>query len=101
MKLLKIKEVAQTLGLSYLTVYLRVKNGEIPSVKVGRSVRIKSTYLEEALGCEMEVGLEEHCLRNGLKMLDEDRALEIIRQYLQTRFAMFEEKDIFKHVIRR
>jgi excisionase family DNA binding protein len=48
-QLLSIDEVCQTLGMGKSWTYRRVKSGEIPSVKLGRSIKVKREDLEEYL----------------------------------------------------
>ena len=43
-------EVAAMLGVSKASVYRNVASGAIPSVRVGRSVRIPKWWVEERLG---------------------------------------------------
>jgi excisionase family DNA binding protein len=49
LQLLSIVEVCQTLGMGKSWTYRRLKSGEIPSVKLGRSIKIKRKDLEEYL----------------------------------------------------
>jgi excisionase family DNA binding protein len=44
-KLLKINDVASTLNISRSLAYFIVETGELPAVRIGRSVRIKSEDL--------------------------------------------------------
>ena len=44
--LLRVEEAARRLGLSRSKVYLLVSTGEIPSVTIGRSRRVRSVDLE-------------------------------------------------------
>lgn len=48
-KLLTVREVADTLRLSRMTIYRLVHAGEIRSVRVGRSFRIPRTAVDEIL----------------------------------------------------
>ena len=48
-ELLSIEEVCQELGMGKSWVYKRLKNGEIPSVKLGHSIKVKSKDLEQYL----------------------------------------------------
>ncbi|MDC7220812.1 MAG: helix-turn-helix domain-containing protein [Spirochaetales bacterium] len=45
-KFLNPAETMQELGISYATLLRKVKNGEIPFVKVGKSLRFPRTYFE-------------------------------------------------------
>jgi excisionase family DNA binding protein len=47
--LLSIPEVCQELGMGKSWVYRRLRSGEIPSVKLGRSIKVKREDLEEYL----------------------------------------------------
>ena len=46
LELLSIAEVCQELGMGKSWVYRRLKNGEIPSIKLGRSIKVKRSDLE-------------------------------------------------------
>ena len=46
LELLSIPEVCQGLGMGKSWVYRRLKNGEIPSIKLGRSIKVKRSDLE-------------------------------------------------------
>jgi len=101
MKLLKIKEVEKILGVSYLNLYKKVKSGEIPSTRVGRSIRISSDYIDKTYGNVCVESGREYCLQQGLKGLREDRALELIRQYLAERFECFETDQVWEGLARK
>ncbi len=45
-----IPELAKILGVSRITVFKKVKNGEIKASKIGRNYAIPKRYLEEILG---------------------------------------------------
>ena len=47
--LLAIPELCQELGMGKTWVYRRLHSGEIPSVKLGRSIKVKRADLEEYL----------------------------------------------------
>jgi excisionase family DNA binding protein len=51
MKLLSIDDVCQELGMGKSWVYARIKSGEIPSVKLGRNIKVRredlQAYLED------------------------------------------------------
>lgn len=49
MKLYDLKEVAQMLGVSYLTVYNYVRQGKIKSVRVGRFLRVTQEEVERIM----------------------------------------------------
>lgn len=44
-----VPEVAQKLAVSTMTVYRRCQNGDIPTLRLGRSYRIPRQALEELL----------------------------------------------------
>ena len=44
--LLSIPEVCQELGMGKSWVYRRLKSGEIPSIKLGRTIKVKRADLE-------------------------------------------------------
>src|SRR5919112_272582 len=48
-ELLSIPEVCQELSMGKSWVYRNIKSGEIPSVKLGRSIKIKRKDLEDYL----------------------------------------------------
>jgi len=48
-QLLSIPDVCQELGMGKSWVYRRIKNGEIPSVKLGHNIKIKREDLEQYL----------------------------------------------------
>jgi excisionase family DNA binding protein len=47
--LLSIPELCQELGMGKSWIYRRLRSGEIPSVKLGRSIKVKREDLEEYL----------------------------------------------------
>src|ERR687897_3135228 len=47
--LLSITDVCQELGMGKSWVYRRIQSGEIPSVKLGRNIKVRREYLEEYL----------------------------------------------------
>ena len=49
LQLLSIAEVCRALGMGKSWTYRRLKSGEIPSVKLGRSIKVKQEDLEEYL----------------------------------------------------
>ena len=49
LQLLSIAEVCRTLGMGKSWTYRRLKRGEIPSVKLGRSIKVKREDLQEYL----------------------------------------------------
>lgn len=48
--MLKVQEAAHLLGVNHKTVRQRVKTGEIPSVRLGRTLRIPTSGLRPILG---------------------------------------------------
>ncbi len=49
LELLSIAEVCKALGMGKSWTYRRIRSGEIPSVKLGRSIKIRRGDLEEYL----------------------------------------------------
>jgi len=49
LELLAMPELCQELGMGKSWVYRRLRSGEIPSVKLGRSIKVKRADLEEYL----------------------------------------------------
>ena len=47
--LLSIPELCQELGMGKSWIYRRLRSGEIPSVKLGRTIKVKRTDLEDYL----------------------------------------------------
>jgi excisionase family DNA binding protein len=47
--LLSVEEVCEALGMSKSWVYQRIRSGEIPSIKLGGSIKVKQEDLEEYL----------------------------------------------------
>ena len=48
-QLISIDEVCKALGMGKSWTYRRIKSGEIPSIKLGRSVKVRQEDLEEYL----------------------------------------------------
>lgn len=46
---LRPSRVARLLDLSRSAVYEKISSGEIPAIRVGRSVRVKASYIKELL----------------------------------------------------
>ena len=46
-RLLNAQEVAAALNMGLSTVYILVERGELPSIRIGRSVRIRPEDLEK------------------------------------------------------
>ena len=49
-KYITIPELARILGVSRITVFKKVKKGQIKAMKVGRNYAIPRRYLDEILG---------------------------------------------------
>ena len=49
LQLLSIAEVCRALGMGKSWTYRRLKSGEIPSIKLGRSIKVRRKDLEEYL----------------------------------------------------
>ncbi len=45
-----IPEIAKILGLSRITVFKKVKKGEIKAIKIGRNYAIQKKFIDELLG---------------------------------------------------
>lgn len=54
---LKVPEVAQTLRIARGRAYELVANGEIPSVRIGRSVRVNRRELDRWLESQRHPGI--------------------------------------------
>ena len=48
-RLLSIAQLCQEIGMGKSWVYRRLRSGEIPSIKLGRSIKVRSDDLEEYL----------------------------------------------------
>ena len=48
-KLLKAEQVAEILNISKAFVYQLIETGELPSIRLGRSVRVHPNVLEEMI----------------------------------------------------
>ncbi len=48
-RFLKIKDVADMLGLSVSFTYLLTKRGELPTIRIGNAIRVRSEDLENYL----------------------------------------------------
>ena len=46
-RLLNAQDIAETLSIGLSTVYLLLERGELPSIRIGRSVRVRPEDLEE------------------------------------------------------
>jgi excisionase family DNA binding protein len=71
-KLLNIEEIAEFLGLEYKTVYWLVRNGAIPSARIGRVYRVSKadleTYLEQQKqAMQTEAKGKKHIARSELR----------------------------------
>lgn len=49
-KLLTVKQFGDQTGVSETTIYRKTLRGDIPSVRIGRGVRIPSWYLDHLAG---------------------------------------------------
>ena len=52
LELLSIPEVCQELGMGKSWVYRRIQSGEIPSVKLGRNIKVRREDLEGYLDAQ-------------------------------------------------
>ena len=57
--LLSIQEVCQELDMGKSWVYQKLKSGEIPSIRLGRLIKVRRTDLEEYLNSHRYTPLEE------------------------------------------
>lgn len=48
-RLLKIKEVADVLGVSLSFAYILSKRGDLPTVRIGNAIRVRAEDLEQYL----------------------------------------------------
>jgi excisionase family DNA binding protein len=55
-RLLTVPQVAEILGLSLSQTYTLVKRGEIRSVRIGRSVRLIPSHVEEFIEANVSYG---------------------------------------------
>jgi excisionase family DNA binding protein len=53
-RLLNVQDVAAALNMGLSTVYLLVERGEIPSIRIGRSVRIRLEDLEKFIESKVQ-----------------------------------------------
>ncbi len=58
-KLLSLKEVCQELGMSKGWVYQRIRSGEIPSTKLGHTIKVKREDLEAYLKAQRLKSIDE------------------------------------------
>ena len=49
-RFLTVQEVADLMRVSTMTVYRIIKSGELPAVRVGRSVRVRDVDVDTYLG---------------------------------------------------
>ncbi|MDQ6947320.1 MAG: helix-turn-helix domain-containing protein [Actinomycetota bacterium] len=70
--LLRITEVATTLGLGRTKVFALVRSGELPVVRIGRSVRVPRAALQDWVWQHLE-GADE-----GLSRLGRNRSRRIV-----------------------
>lgn len=67
-----IPDVASLLGMSRVAIYKKVKKGEIPALKLGRTYAISSVYVAQLLGKNI----------GQVKKKQIDRAVKrVIREY--------------------
>lgn len=58
-KLLKLCEVSQILGIGRSMAYELIARGELPSVRIGRCIRVSSESLDEWVKEREKAGLRE------------------------------------------
>jgi excisionase family DNA binding protein len=54
-----VEDCAALLGLSRNGAYNAVRDGKIPSIRIGRSIRVPSTALRKLLGLESQARFEQ------------------------------------------
>jgi excisionase family DNA binding protein len=59
-KLFKAEEVAQTLGISRSFAYLLMRRGDITTVRVGRSIRVRPQDLERYISQNLSASEEQY-----------------------------------------
>ncbi len=57
-RLLNAQDVAITLNMGLSTVYMLMERGELPSIRIGRSVRIRPEDLEKFIESKTQAVLE-------------------------------------------
>ena len=64
MKFYSLEEVAELFGVNYQLIYKLVKNGELPSVRIGKMFRISAPQLKEYMDRQSQgtpaSGIAEH-----------------------------------------
>lgn len=51
-KLYTVKEVADMLRLTPVSIYIKIKNGKIPYVRIGRSIRFSEDNIKDIIKSE-------------------------------------------------
>ena len=59
LELLSIHEVCEVLGMGKSWTYRRLKSGEIPSIKLGRAIKVRREDLEEYLQSRRYIPTDE------------------------------------------
>jgi excisionase family DNA binding protein len=72
LRLLSLREVCQKLGEERTAVYQRLRSGEIPSVKLGRTLKVRQPDLEEYMRGQR--GHHPPGEKNGLVQVPEVRS---------------------------
>ena len=67
-----IPQLAEILGVSRITIYNRVKNGEIKAIRIGRIYAIPKKFLSEILG---------ETLNAKTKKLIDEAVRKTVREY--------------------
>jgi len=65
MQLMNVTMAADLLGVSAATVRRLVRDGEIPSVRVGRSIRIRETALEDWVAAMEDMHAEQSAKKSN------------------------------------
>jgi len=72
---LTVKELADILGVTRVTVFRKIKGGKIPAVKIGRNFIIYKKNMPEILGEELSDKIKAE-IDNGIK--------KVVQEYSET-----------------
>ena len=78
-KYISVAELAKILGISRVAVFKRIKKGEIPAEKIGRSYAISSEDVDEIIK-----GKGSGRLTSEKKEVIEDAVEKVVKEYGQT-----------------
>jgi len=68
--LMRVGEIAQILSVSKSFAYQRVRQGEIPSIRLGKAVRVRPQDLDSYVLCNVSIG--GHRIGSDDSLLTED-----------------------------